>query len=224
MKKMFAALIAGALALSVAPAAMAASPAPRAPLGAKVTVVHAVPNFKADVWVNDAKFIPDFKPKTVAGPVDLAAGTYDIEVKPAGSKKSTPAVLSASPTLNDGDDVTIVAGLDESGAPKLHVFVNDVSAPGAGNLRLFAAHVAAFGPAQIWANGASLANDVPNGGGANFTVPQGVYAAWVSAASNYVPAIGPIVADLPENNLVQVFAFGPTAKGKYSFIVNVRGL
>jgi hypothetical protein len=224
MKKMFAAIVAGALALSVAPAAVAASPAPRALIGAKVTVVHAVPNFDADVWVNGSKFIADFKPKSVAGPVDLAAGTYDIEVKPAGSKKKTPAVLSASPTLNDGDDVTIVAGLNASGAPMLHVFANDVSDPGSGNLRLFAAHVAAFGPAQIWANGMSLADNVPNGTGANFTVPEGVYAAWVASAGAVDPAIDPIVADLPANNLVQVFAFGPTAKGKYKFIVNVRGL
>lgn len=225
MKKMLTALLAGALALGLTPAlAVAETPDPRGLTGAKVTVVHAVPKFKADIWVDNTKAIADFKPKSVAGPLDFAAGTYDIEVKPADSKKRTPAVLEAMPTLNDGDDVTIVAGLDQNGDPKLFVFANDVTDPGSGNLRLFAAHVAGYGEANIWANGMSLVDNVPNGASANWDIPEGVYAAWVAAAGDYMPAIGPIVAELPANNLVQVFAYGPTPKGKYSFIVNVRSL
>jgi len=222
-RKMLATLLASALAMSVAPAAMADSPTPRAP-GATVTVVHAVPNFKADIWVNNAKALADVAPKTVTGQLDFPAGDYKIEVKPAGSTKKTDAVLELNTTLAGTEDLSIVAGLRPNGKPKLFVFANNTD-PLMGGLRLFVAHVAAYGAVNVWANGASLADGVKNGQSANFLIPEGTYGVWVAPEGKVSPAvIGPIAAELPADSLVSVFAFGPTKKGKTSFIVAVRTL
>ena len=222
-RKMLATLLASALAMSVAPAAMADSPTPRA-TDALITVVHAVPNFKADIWVNNSKALPDVAPKTVTAPIPFEAGDYMIEVKPAGSGKRTPAVLSLETTLSGGEDLSVVAGLRPNGNPKLFVFSNDTSAP-TGDLRLFVAHVAAYGAVNVWANGSSLADGVKNGQSANFEIPAGTYGVWVAPEGKVSPAvIGPIAADLPADTHVAVYAFGPTKKGKTSFIVAVRSL
>lgn len=217
-------LLASALAMSAAPAAMADSPTPRAP-ETLITVVHAVPNFKADIWVNNSKALADVAPKTVTDPLPFETGEYVIEVKPAGSGKRTPAVLSLETTLSGGEDLSIVAGLRPNGNPKLFVFNNDTSDPGVGNLRLFVAHVAAYGPVQLWANGSSLANGVKNGMSANFDIPEGIYGVWVAPEGKVSPAvIGPIAPDLPADYHVSVYAFGPTKKGKTAFIVATRPL
>lgn len=224
-RKMMATLLASVLAMSVAPAAMADSPTPRAPVpDALITVVHAVPNFKADIWVNNSKALPDVAPKTVTEPIPFEAGDYMIEVKPAGSGKRTPAVLSLETTLSGGEDLSVVAGLRPNGNPKLFVFSNDTSAP-TGDLRLFVAHVAAYGAVNVWANGIPLADGVKNGDSANFEVPAGTYGVWVAPEGKVSPAvIGPIAADLSADHHVSVYAFGPTKKGKTSFIVAARPL
>lgn len=222
-RKMLAVLLASVLAIGVAPAAMADGLDQRAPGDALVTVVHAVPNFKADIWVNGAKALKDVKPRTVTEPIAFTPGDYVIKVKPAGSGPNTRAVLKLNTTLVANQDATVVAGLRPNGSPKIFVYENDLSDPGVGNLRLFVAHVAAYGPVQLWANGSSLADGVKNGMSANFQIPAGTYGVWVAPEGKVSPsAIGPIAVNLAAGTHVSVFAFGPTAKGKTAFIVATR--
>ena len=71
MKKILAAALgAGALVTmaGVAPATAAES-------GAMLSVLHGVPDLTVDVYVNDELTIDDFTPGTLAGPLELPAGT-----------------------------------------------------------------------------------------------------------------------------------------------------
>ena len=47
-------------------------------------VVHGIPGVPVDVYVNDNNQLPNFQPSTVAGPLTLPAGDYNIKIRPAG--------------------------------------------------------------------------------------------------------------------------------------------
>ena len=56
-----------------------------------VYVVHGIPGQPVDVYVNGKKTLDTFAPATVAGPLTLPAGTYDVAL-PTGS----PGLVSAT--------------------------------------------------------------------------------------------------------------------------------
>ena len=70
----------------------------------------------------------------------------------------------------------------------------------------------------MWANGATILTDVPRGASADLEVPAGIYAAWVSAADDFAPVIGPAVVSLEEGMAYQVHAVGTNASN-YRFVV-----
>ncbi|GAB3955320.1 hypothetical protein GCM10027614_64230 [Micromonospora vulcania] len=62
--------------------ALTASPAHAAT--SRVSVVHGIPDTPVDVYVNGKKTLDNFKPGAVAGPLNLAAGEYDIALTKPG--------------------------------------------------------------------------------------------------------------------------------------------
>ena len=75
---------------------------------ASVTVVHGIPKTPVNVFVNGKSTLVDFKPLSVAGPLQLPAGTYDLTVFPAADTAGTGTpVIKASATLTAGDPLTI---------------------------------------------------------------------------------------------------------------------
>ena len=54
--------------------------------GVKLSVLHAVPGLTVDVYVDGKLTLDDFKPGTLAGPLDLKAGTYEVATEIDGSK------------------------------------------------------------------------------------------------------------------------------------------
>ena len=61
-----------------------------------MTVVHGIPNTPVDVYANGKKILSGFTFKTVAGPLQLPAGSYVIDVRKAGSAAASAPVLSAT--------------------------------------------------------------------------------------------------------------------------------
>jgi hypothetical protein len=56
---------------------------------ATVSVVHGVPNTPVNVFVNGKLTLTDFKPGTVAGPLQLPAGSYTVTVSVNDGRKSS---------------------------------------------------------------------------------------------------------------------------------------
>ena len=80
---------AGVLALS----SFAAIPAQAAEGDAKLSVLHAVPGLTVDVYVDGERTINDFKPGTLAGPLELPGGTYSVAITAADADDdSDPAI------------------------------------------------------------------------------------------------------------------------------------
>jgi hypothetical protein len=81
-----AALVGAALTLYVAGPSQAAGTS-------EVSILHGVPGLTVDVYANGNKVVSDFTPGTLAGPLTLPEGSYNLAVFPAGAdSKATPAI------------------------------------------------------------------------------------------------------------------------------------
>lgn len=112
------------------------------PTTAAVTVVHGVPGLTVDVYVNGDLTLPGFTPRSIAGPLNLPAGTYEIVIVPAGGDPAVPAI-QASAAVQGGMNVSLVAHLAANGTPTLTPFVNDVRPAGFYQGRIAVRHAAA---------------------------------------------------------------------------------
>jgi hypothetical protein len=158
---------------------------------ASVTVVHGIPNTPVNVFVNGASTLTNFQPGTVAGPLQLAPGNYEIKIFPASNTAGTGTpVIDAHATLAAGQNVSLVAHLDASGNPTLTPYVNDTSTIAAGKARLVVRHVAA----------GSISADV------------------VLAGTSTV-AIGPATLNLVAGSETIVYAIGSASASTLSLVV-----
>ncbi|WP_369131390.1 DUF4397 domain-containing protein, partial [Modestobacter roseus] len=115
----------------------AATPALADSHTATVSVLHGIPDTPVDVYANGEELISDFTAGTLAGPLELPAGDYDLTVYPAGADpESAEVAISVDDVeIPAGANATVVAHLTEAGEPALTPFVNDTSAVPAGEGR-----------------------------------------------------------------------------------------
>jgi hypothetical protein len=129
---------------------------PAAAQTASVRVVHGIPGadispgldpaLPVDILVNDSIcLLQGFTFGSIAGPYTLPAGTYDIKVFVADTLApcSGSAVIAAPVPVEAGENVSIVAHLNEAGGLTAGKFVNDVSPTAQGMSRIIAHHLAA---------------------------------------------------------------------------------
>lgn len=214
------ALFAIALSVFFIPAAQAQSD------NGKVTVVHGVPDTPVDVYVNGDLTLEGFEPGTITDPLDLPAGSYDVEIYPAGADPdSEDPVISGSADLEAGANVSLVAHLDADGAPTLGVFPNDTSKLDAGQARITVRHTAAAPAVDILANGDAVFTGVENGQEGSTDLPAGTIEAAVALAGESDPVLGPAEVDLAEGVNTIVYAIGSAEDGTLDLLVQtISGL
>jgi Domain of unknown function (DUF4397) len=202
--------VAGALVLLATPAAAAD--------GATVSVLHAVPDTPVDVYANGERLLDDFQPGTLTDPLQLPAGSYDIQVFPADAADASGSPLfGATAEVPAGANATVVAHLNEGGQPTLTPFVNDVSPVPAGQARATVRHTAAAPAVDVRAGGEVVAPGLTNPNEATLTVPAGTVSADVVLAGTETVAIGPADLTLAEGSTTIVYAWG--AEGSYDLAV-----
>jgi Domain of unknown function (DUF4397) len=221
--------LATAVALGVAaPAAVligAAGPASAAG-NASVSVVHGIPGTPVNVFVNGTLTLPDFTPGTVAGPLSLPAGSYQVKVFPAANKAGTGnPVLQATATVTSGQNVVLVAHLDAGGKPALTPFVNNTAKIPAGQARLVVRHTAAAPAVDVRAGGSPVVTGLTNPRSRELTVPAGTVKADVVLAGTSTVAIGPASLDLREGTETIVYAIGSAGAKNLSLVTQtISGL
>ncbi|MFC9917849.1 DUF4397 domain-containing protein [Agromyces binzhouensis] len=205
MKKIIAAGIgAGAL---VALGGLA--PANAAEDAAMLSVLHGVPGLTVDVYVNDELTLDDFEPGDLAGPLELAAGTYSVAITAADAADSSePVIGPVDLPLEAGGNYTAVANLDAEGNPTANLFTNDVSEIAAGEGRLTVRHVAAAPAVDVLAGGEAVITDLANPDEASLDLPAGTVEASVAAAGTTDPVLGPAPVDVAEGTLTIAYAWG----------------
>src|SRR6476620_3548318 len=113
-----------AASLAVAASLFGALPAAAADT-AEVYVVHGVPGLTVDVYVDGALALDDFVPETVAGPLDLPAGSHAVAITAADATDGCNPVLSATADLTAGNSYSLVAHLTADGKPTITPYEND---------------------------------------------------------------------------------------------------
>lgn len=202
-------LLAGIAAGTLALLTLAANPASAADT-AKLSVFHGVPGLTVDVWVNGERTLDDFTPGSMAGPLDLPAGTYTVAITAAdAADASSPAIGPVDLALEAGKNYTAVAHLDAAGAPTATLFTNDISTTTAGQGRLTVRHVAAAPGVDIVAGGAAVISNLTNPNEKVLNLPAGTVSASVTATGTTTPALlGPTDVPITEGTNTIVYAWG----------------
>ncbi|UZN03878.1 DUF4397 domain-containing protein [Cellulomonas sp. S1-8] len=218
---------AGAMALGLV-ATLAALPATAATGStAKLSVLHGVPDLTVDVYVNGERTLDDFTPGTLAGPLELPAGTYTVAITASdAADASAPAIGPVDLTLAGGMDYTAVAHLGASGDPTATLFTNDTSATAAGEGRLTVRHVAAAPGVDVLAGGAAVVSNLTNPNEQTLDLPAGTVSASVVATGTTEPALlGPADVAVTEGALTVVYAWGSAEAGNLALATQtVSGL
>ncbi|MEO1062226.1 MAG: DUF4397 domain-containing protein [Actinomycetota bacterium] len=209
-------LLAAAVALSVVLTA--------APAGAQDTsqvyVLHGIPGVTVDVYVNGELTLPAFEPETVAGPLELPADDYQIQVFAEGAdpEADTPVIDVTAPIPADVS-LSVIAHLDAEGNPTLGAFANDLSETEAGNGRVTVRHTAAAPAVDIVANDAAVPGleGLENGGEAVVDLPAGDYPTGIAAAGTTEALVEAPITVVEGVNLV-VYAIGSLDDGSFALL------
>ncbi len=215
MRRLIAATAAGTLALATA--LIGALPASAADT-ASVYVVHGIPGLPVDVYVNGALTLDNFEPKTVAGPLNLPAGSYAVAITAADAADASSPLLTATADVKAGNSYSLVAHLTADGKPTITPYANDISKISAGNTRLVVRHDAAAPAVDIRAGGAVVLPGVTNPKEGVLNIPAGSVDADVALAGTSTVAIGPATLNLAEGSATFVHAVGSAADGTLALV------
>jgi hypothetical protein len=176
---------------------------------AQLSVLHAVPGLTVDVYVNGERTLNNFKPGSLAGPLELDAGTYSVAITADDAEDdSDPAIGPVDLELESGKNYTAVAHLKENGDPTATLFTNDTSKTDAGQGRLTVRHVAAAPAVDILAGGDPVVEGLENPDEASLDLDAGTIEAAVAAAGTTDPVIGPADVTVEEGALTIAYAWG----------------
>jgi hypothetical protein len=217
---------AGAGAAAIAAAIALAGPANAAEGDAQLSVLHGVPGLTVDVWVNGDRTLDDFTPGTLAGPLALPAGTYEIAITAAvAPDASAPAIGPVSVTLAANGNYTAAAHLGADGKPTASLFTNDVSRIEAGKGKLTVRHAAAAPAVDVLAGGTAVVTNLANPNEQTLTLDPGTVPAAVAAAGTTTPVIGPADVTVAEGTHTIVYAWGSLADQNLKLAVQtIEGL
>jgi hypothetical protein len=191
-----------------------------------VTVVHGIPGATVDVWADGEPLLEGFEPGTITDPLTLPAGSYAIEIYPAGSDPAAEeALISADVEVPGGANASAVAHLTETGEPTLTPFVNDVSAIAAGEARVTVRHTAAAPAVDVRADGAAVFSGLSNPNEDAADLPAGTVSADVVLAGESDPVLGPVDLPLTAGASTIVYAIGSAEDGSLDLLVQtISGL
>jgi hypothetical protein len=210
---------------------------PAAAEDASTYVIHGIPGedlgldpaLPVDILVDDAIcLLEGFTFGEIAGPVQLAPGTYNFKISLASEDNpcSNAPVIDADVPFGDGEDATVVAHLSEGGAPTASKFSDDLSPIRGGQARLAAHHAAAAPMVDIAVRRGGprspglVIEDVANGDQAAADVRPGGWKIWFAPAGSMDPVFGPARGKLKTRQLTSVYAVGSLENGTFTLIVN----
>jgi hypothetical protein len=209
--------------------------APFAP--AQVYVVHGIPGndlgldptLPVDVLVNDALCVlQGFTFGQIEGPLPLDEGTYNLKISLANELEpcANAAVLEADLPFLAGESASVVAYLDESGAPTAGKFVNQLSRTGYLKSRLIAQHSAAAPTADVKITRPRvpfarpvMITDFSNGEQATADIVAGKVRVSIAPAGSMSPVFGPVELELRPHRAYLVYAVGSVQTGSFTVLV-----
>lgn len=217
---------AGAGAAAIAAAIALAGPAQAADGNAQLSVLHGVPGLTVDVWVNGDRTLDDFAPGTLAGPLALPAGAYELAITASdAADASSPVIGPVTVNLAANGNYTAAAHLDAAGKPAANLFTNDVAQIPAGKGKLTVRHAAAAPAVDVLAGGTAVVTNLANPNEQTLTLDPGTVPAAVAAAGTTTPVLGPADVTVAEGTHTIVYAWGSLADQNLKLAVQtIEGL
>jgi hypothetical protein len=211
---------------AIAAAIALAGPAQAADGDARLSVLHGVPGLTVDVWVNGDRTLDDFAPGTLAGPLELPAGAYEIAITASdAADASAPVIGPVTVTLAASGNYTAVANLDAAGKPTANFFTNDVSQIAAGKGKLTVRHAAAAPAVDVLAGGTAVISKLANPGEQTLSLDPATISAAVAATGATTPVIGPADVTVADGTHTIVYAWGSLADSNLQLAVQtIEGL
>jgi hypothetical protein len=155
-----------------------------------LSVVHGVPGVTVDVYVNgdSTPVLTGFEPGDQAGPLELPAGPYSVQIRPAGANPGSDPIIESSFTLLPNRYFSAVAHLEEDGDPRITVFQDPRNKPGRKNARLIVRHTAAAPPVDVVSGKKTLIANLTNPQGSRRQLRAGTYPVKVVASGTEITA------------------------------------
>lgn len=189
---------------------------------AKLSVLHGVPGLTVDVWVDGKLTLDNFKPGSLAGPLDVRAGDHKIAITGADATSADdPVIGPVKVDLREGRDYTAVAHLTADGDPTATLFRNDTSPSPDGQGKLTVRHVAAAPAVDVLAGGTAVIEGLENGDQKKLTLDAGTISASVAAAGSTEALIGPADVKVKAGENTIVYAWGSLKDDTLDFAVQV---
>ncbi len=208
-------LLGALLALVVAPAAFAQSGT------AKVRVVHASPDAPAvDVIVNGNRALTNVPFFAASAYLDLPAGSYDIQVVPAGA--TSPVVIDAKGVRIEAGKAYTIAATGKLADIKPTILMDDLTAPAAGKAHVRVIHFSPDAPAVDIkvAGGPTLISNLAFPNASNYLpVDAGSYDLQVTPAGGDAVVLDLRGTRLETGKIYDVFAVGELANIKVEVAV-----
>jgi hypothetical protein len=203
-----------------------ASATPAASTKASVTIVHGLPGFTADIYLDGELLLDGFRPTSTAGPLRVAPRSYDVDIRTVGAPADSPPVLSATLPITAGSNISVVAHLTRAGEEALTVFENTFRRLPAGRSLLHVRHVAGGPPLSVSFDGRLVKENLRFRGEWGTTTDPGSHVISFGSSSANDPLIPSTDIDLEEGVARIVYVIGgPVGSGSLELMVqSIRGL
>jgi hypothetical protein len=193
---------------------------------ATVYVVHGIPDVAVDVAVDGGCALEGFMFGDQAGPLMLPAGDHQITISLADSMDPCDGdvVLDVSVPFADGENVTVIAYLDEMGSPTAGKFDNDFSRTDPGTARIMLHHTAAAPMVDVAVNRdmdamfSAAIQDFANGDQVVTSLRPGEWYVWLAPAGSTSPVFGPELVKFKPFTTYRVFAVGDIGAGTFQLL------
>lgn len=189
---------------------------------AAVQVAHGIPGVPVDVYVDGNALAPGFEAGTIAGPAQLAAGSYDVDLFAAADSapaamadRTDEAVLSETVTVGS-KPVTLIAHLDADGNPTLSAVEQDLSDLEPAQGRVEVGHFAAAPAVVLSVDGEEQAGTLSSGQSTTLELDAGEHTLSV-ALSDGTPVLEQTV-NVGDGELASVAVIGSAADESISVI------
>lgn len=188
---------------------------------AALQIVHGIPGATVDIYVDGQALAPGFEPGTIAGPLELAPGDYQVDIfaasdaAPAASADRSDSPLLSETITAGASPATLYAHLGEQGAPMLTGFAEDFSVLAPGEGRAVARHLAAAPEVTLVVDGQPV-GPLANGGYLTADLPAGSHTFAIEAGDAEVLAA---TLEIGDGEVVVVSVTGSAADGTLAPVV-----
>jgi Domain of unknown function (DUF4397) len=179
--------------------------------GGLIRVVHGLRGVVADIYLDGTLVLATFQPERSTDPLAIPAGDHLIEIRAAGAAITEAALLTQTVTVPAGFQGSLVARLDQTGAPALTVFADDLTPVPAGSARVVVRHVAAAEDVNVLLNAQPALTDLAPAKEASAVIPSGAYEVAVTALAGGAPLAPPQNVEFPDGTANFMYLIGSEA-------------